>query len=101
MSDNQLPSCEDEQLEAVQAGDSTAVADSENATEPNVTEKQEEDTEKSSEKEAEQPETGAGGGQESNGEEGKGVKRKREEGHGKEEVGQSPEKKKVLLLIPR
>uniref|UniRef100_A0A3P8Q2I3 PELP1 middle domain-containing protein n=1 Tax=Astatotilapia calliptera TaxID=8154 RepID=A0A3P8Q2I3_ASTCA len=55
----------------------------------------EEDTEKSSEKEAEQPETGAGGGQESNGEEGKGVKRKREEGHGKEEVGQSPEKKKM------
>ncbi|XP_035771925.1 proline-, glutamic acid- and leucine-rich protein 1 [Neolamprologus brichardi] len=63
--------------------------------EPDVTEKQEEDTEKSSEKEAEQPETGAGGGQESDGEEGKGVKRKREEGHGKEEVGQSPEKKKM------
>uniref|UniRef100_A0A3B4GKZ7 Proline-, glutamic acid- and leucine-rich protein 1 n=1 Tax=Pundamilia nyererei TaxID=303518 RepID=A0A3B4GKZ7_9CICH len=31
----------------------------------------------------------------SNGEEGKGVKRKREEGHGKEEAGQSPEKKKM------
>ncbi|XP_039465175.1 proline-, glutamic acid- and leucine-rich protein 1 isoform X2 [Oreochromis aureus] len=95
VSDNQLPSCEDEQPEAVQAGDSTAVADSENSTEQNVTEQQEADTEKSSEKEAEQPETGGGGAQESNGEEGKGVKRKREEGHGKEEVGQSPEKKKM------
>uniref|UniRef100_A0A669DES8 Proline-, glutamic acid- and leucine-rich protein 1 n=1 Tax=Oreochromis niloticus TaxID=8128 RepID=A0A669DES8_ORENI len=83
VSDNQLPSCEDEQPEAVQAGDSTAVADSENSTEQNVTEQQEADTEKSSEKEAD------------NGEEGKGVKRKREEGHGKEEVGQSPEKKKM------
>ncbi|XP_030579190.1 proline-, glutamic acid- and leucine-rich protein 1 [Archocentrus centrarchus] len=93
VSHDQLPSHQEEQLEAAEAGD-LETGDPENSAEPNVTERQDADTEQSSEKEAEQQEA-EGGGVESSEEEGKGVKRKREEGQGKEEAEQSPEKKKM------
>lgn len=97
MNDNQLPSHQEEQPEADQQGDS-ATADPEPRSETGLNTKQEEPgTEKRDNVEEEQQETEEGGGGVSDGEEGKGVKRKREEVLKEEEVGQSTEKKKVKM----
>ncbi|KAE8278795.1 Proline-, glutamic acid- and leucine-rich protein 1 [Larimichthys crocea] len=92
-SDNQ-PSCHQEgQLAAVQ-GDVTA-ADPETLTDQKTKEEEETDAEQRDKIKAEQQETEEGQGRVSDEEEGKGVKRKREEVHREEEAGQSTEKKKL------
>lgn len=89
MSDNQPSSHQEEQRAAIQEGDSASV-DPESSAGLNTEE--ETDAEKRDKTEAEEQETQ---GAESDGEEGKGVKRKREEVHREDEVGQTSEKKKV------
>ncbi|XP_040886715.1 proline-, glutamic acid- and leucine-rich protein 1 [Toxotes jaculatrix] len=99
VSDNQSCGHQEEQPTAAQEGDSAAAADPETSTLPNTEEQEETKAEKRDKVEAEQQETeggGRGGGEGSDGEEGKGVKRKREEeAHKEEEAGQSTEKKKL------
>ncbi|XP_029310258.1 proline-, glutamic acid- and leucine-rich protein 1 [Cottoperca gobio] len=89
VSDNQ-PSSHQEQLAAVEEGDSAA-AEPETSTGPNTKEQEETVAEKRDGVKAEQQTEGTG---ESDGEEGKGVKRKREEAN-REEEGQGTEKKKM------
>lgn len=94
MNDNQPSSHQEEQLAAIQEGDSASSADPETSTGLNTEEQVETDAEKRDKTEAEQQETQGGVG-DSDGEEGKGVKRKREEVHREDEAGQTPEKKKL------
>lgn len=93
VSEKQASSHPEEQLVATQDGDSAA-ADPQTSTCLNTEEQEDTDAEKRDKTEAEQQETQEGGGG-SDGEEGKGVKRKREEAHREDEMGQTPEKKKV------
>ncbi|XP_073331405.1 proline-, glutamic acid- and leucine-rich protein 1 [Pagrus major] len=93
MSDDQPSSQQEEQLVAVKEGD-IAAADSETSRDVNTKDQEETDPETREKIKAEQ-ETEGGGGRDSDGEEGKGVKRKREEVHREEEAGQSTEKKKL------
>ncbi|KAM7365938.1 hypothetical protein PAMP_015415 [Pampus punctatissimus] len=93
VSDAQPSSHQEEQLAAIQE-DESAAADPEASAHLNTKEKEETDDEKRDKTESEQQETQGGGG-ESDGEEGKGVKRKREEAHREDEAGQTPEKKKL------
>ncbi|XP_062300262.1 proline-, glutamic acid- and leucine-rich protein 1 [Scomber scombrus] len=93
VSEKQPSSHPEEQLAATQDGDSAA-ADPETSTCLNTEEQEDTDAEKRDKTQAEQQETQEGGG-ESDGEEGKGVKRKREEAHREDEMGQTPEKKKL------
>ena len=95
VSDNQTCSRQEEQLAATQEGDS-APSDPATSTGLNTREQEETNAEKRDEVETEQQETEGGGGGECD-DEGKGVKRKREEGHMEEEAGQSTEKKKVKM----
>uniref|UniRef100_A0A4W6DPF0 Proline, glutamate and leucine rich protein 1 n=1 Tax=Lates calcarifer TaxID=8187 RepID=A0A4W6DPF0_LATCA len=92
VSDNQPSSHQEGQLAAAQEGDSAA-ADPETSAGLNTKEQEETNAEKRDKVVAEQQETKGEGGGESDGEEGKGVKRKREE----EEAGQNTEKKKVNI----
>ncbi|XP_042256468.1 proline-, glutamic acid- and leucine-rich protein 1 [Thunnus maccoyii] len=94
VNDNQPSSHQEEQLAAIQEGDSASSADPETSTGLNTEEQVETDAEKRDKTEAEQQETQGGVG-DSDGEEGKGVKRKREEVHREDEAGQTPEKKKL------
>nr|XP_020450572.1 proline-, glutamic acid- and leucine-rich protein 1 [Monopterus albus] len=92
MSDNQPPSHHEEQQAVVRE---EAATDSETFNVLNTTEQEETDAEKNNKVEEEQQETEREGGRESDGDEGKGVKRKREEAPIEEKAGQSTEKKKL------
>nr|XP_046236602.1 proline-, glutamic acid- and leucine-rich protein 1 [Scatophagus argus] len=84
----------EEEPTTVQKGD-VAAADPETSTDQSTKHQEETDTEQMETIKAEEQETEDVGGRESNGEDGKGVKRKREETHKEEEAGQSTEKKKL------
>lgn len=97
MSDNP-PCChEEDQLAAVPDGD-TGVANLETSTGPNTKDQEETEVEKRETIKEEQPETEGGGGV-SDGEESKGVKRKRDKTQREDETGQSTEKKRVTQLL--
>lgn len=95
VSDNQPSSCQEEQLTAVQEGDE-AVSDPKISADQNAKEPEEEtDAEKKDKIKAEQLETEGGASRESDEDEGKGVKRKREEAHREDEARHSNGKKKL------
>ncbi|XP_059210537.1 proline-, glutamic acid- and leucine-rich protein 1 [Centropristis striata] len=94
VSDSQPSSHQEETLAAAEERDAVA-AEPETSASPNTKEQEETDTDKREQVKAEQQETEGVGGRESDGEEGKGVKRKREEARNEEEAGQCTEKKKL------